>query len=280
MRLDDELRLLDPGHRIPDDIVDGDRARAAWQRLHAADTDATPSTSDATSRPRATRWLVPAAVAAAGALVALNLVMPGNDAYAGWTAYPTGVSAAQDGPGGADCSRMMNATTPGGPGADGDPFRTVLVEERGVYTLAIGRSEGGRLAECLVQTSGRGQGAGSSSHTATEGDPDADALTVEIYSTSSYVPGDPRPGEAEDAHSVLAGLVGPDVSSVVVNTPQHGPVQASVVDGHLAAWWPWEMTPPEPAHPDLTFDIELDDGTVRTGIPLTEVDARPEDIRG
>lgn len=272
MTIQDQLRTLDPGRNVPDDIVDSERARATWDRVRALPA----SLPEHRRRSRPAGRLALAAAASVAAIVAVGVLAPGQDAYAGWTAYPTGVPLSADSPGARECDRMMNSTLPGATTPPRSPLRTVLVEERGVYTLSIGSSEDGSLSECLVQTSGRGKGAGASSTTETTGAPDADAITVEIYTTSSYVPGEPSPGEPEDAHSTLAGLVGQDVVAVTVDTPQRGPVRASVVDGYFAAWWPWELTYGEDeAYPDLTFDLELADGTVRSGIPLDQVDERP-----
>ena len=299
MAIDDAaLQMLDPGRRVADEIVDGEPAQRLWRRLqkewpdHAAltpsapDAPRTPQTPARAPRARcvggggSTRWLIPASVAAAG-LVAVSIALPESEAYAGWTAYPTGTAASSDSPGARDCERIMTTPMPSGPRAtppDQESFpdlRTVLVEERGVYTLAIARSDAGILAECLIQTSGGGAGAAAASSTETSAPPPADSLAVEIYTTSSYVPGEPQPGEPEDAHSVLAGLVGDEVVGVVVNTPQRGPVRASVADGVFAGWWPWEFVfGTHEAYPDLTFDLELADGTVRHGIPLERADAR------
>jgi hypothetical protein len=36
----------------------------------------------------------------------------------------------------------------------------------------------------------------------------------------------------------VAGQVGSDVVSVVINTIEHGPVEATIQNGYFAAWWP------------------------------------------
>lgn len=71
----------------------------------------------------------------------------------------------------------------------------------------------------------------------------------------------------------MTGRVGEDVIGIVVITPQQGPVDASIDQGRFAAWWPWDKAGTASPYPDISFDLELADGTRVEGVPLDEVDS-------
>jgi hypothetical protein len=73
----------------------------------------------------------------------------------------------------------------------------------------------------------------------------------------------------------VAGQVGSDVVSVVINTIEHGPVEATIQNGYFAAWWPAHATSldigqgPTPVEP--TYTLTLKDGTIKANIPQAQL---------
>jgi len=63
--------------------------------------------------------------------------------------------------------------------------------------------------------------------------------------------------------------------SVVINTIEHGPVEATIQNGYFAAWWPGPATSlgigkgPTPVGP--TYTLTLKDGTIRANIPQEQL---------
>lgn len=218
--------------------------------------------------PRAVR-LLPVA-AAAVAVLSLPLLDSAPSAYASWTALPTGVPVSADSPAATWCHQRweQDATT--------SNIEPVLVEQRGDYTLVVGEGTAGQESACLAR-SRRGEETSGGIATQVDRDagaPEAGTIRVTLYDTSSYtgyVGSSPDPDTIEEATSIVSGRVGKDVASLIVNTPQQGAVHASIVDGRFAAWWPWDKNWTEGPYPDISFDLELTDGTRLGAVPLTEV---------
>lgn len=218
--------------------------------------------------PRAVR-LLPVA-AAAVAVLSLPLLDSAPSAYASWTALPTGVPVSADSPAATWCRHRweQDATT--------SNIEPVLVEQRGDYTLVVGEGTAGQESACLAR-SRRGEEPSGGIATQVDRDagaPEAGTIRVTLYDTSSYtgyVGSSPDPDTIEEATSIVSGRVGKDVASLIVNTPQQGAVHASIVDGRFAAWWPWDKNWTEDPYPDISFDLELTDGTRLADVPLTEV---------
>ena len=78
--------------------------------------------------------------------------------------------------------------------------------------------------------------------------------------------------DADSSYRDITGRVGSDVASVVLNTRQQGPVEATVHGGYFAAWWPG---PPivrlQGPGPEPTITVILKDGTSRTDIPMAQL---------
>lgn len=277
MTIDNQIRYLDPASDVPDDLgwsasADELLAQLRRQTLLPQDDTAPAPGPRGRSTARAARWLVPVAAASAG-VFALSTLLGGTDAYASWTAYPTGTTVAPSSPGGQWCTTWWSMDN-----AELDTrIRPVLTEVRGDHTLVVGRGAGGVNALCLARTNESEPEAsgGTQVWTAPTVETQPGNISMTGYGTQSEADRDPSPEDIDPAFSAITGQVGDGVTAVVVNTPQQGPVTASVVDGTFAAWWPWEMTWGDPAYPDLTFDVELADGTRLKAVSMEEIDHRP-----
>lgn len=275
--LERQVRRLDPGARVADDAGSSPAAQALLRRLSSAEGEtAGPQAPVARPRRRAvsrrvSRVLLPAAAVSLG-LLAAGVITPDEQAYGTWTAYPTGVSGSPEGEGARWCQRWWasGATT------DDAQLVPVLVEERGDHTLVVGESTvlpGGESICLAAMRDGQAAGGVGLSQNPQPRAPGPGQVTLTGYDTTSY--GDATPsGGTDTATSVVTGRVGAEVSAVVVHTPQQGPVQASLVDGRWAAWWPWEMAWDDRAYPALSFELQLQDGSTVTGLDMEQVDDR------
>jgi hypothetical protein len=262
--LDTVLRTLDPAGAARPDL--SARAQADLERI--TDTGAAAVNGPPTVRrrgPRHAARLLPIAAAAVGAAVlSLSLLESPPSAYASWTALPTGEPLTTDSPGARTCTQWwsQDAAT-----ANLEP---VLAEERGDYTLVVGDGPGGLESACLARSDLTG--AVSTVFDRSASAPGSGAIRVTMYDTSSYSDPSSGPDTIEEAHSIVTGRIGEDVLGIVVITPQQGPVRASIHQGRFAAWWPWDKAGTASPYPDISFDLELADGTRVEGVPLNEVD--------
>ena len=276
MTIDNQIRHLDPASDVPDDAgwsASADELLAQLLRhpLLPEDDSAPAPRPLGRSTSRTARWLVPVAAASVGVL-ALSTLVGGSDAYASWTAYPTGTTVAPSSPGGQWCTTWWSMDN-----SELDArIRPVLTEVRGDHTLVVGRGVGGVNALCLARTdeSEPEASGGTQVWTAPTVGTQPGDISLTGYDTQSEADRDPSPEDIDPAFSAITGQVGDGVTAVVVNTPQQGPVSASLVDGTFAAWWPWEMTWGDPASPNLTFDIALADGTRLEAVPMEGIDHR------
>lgn len=240
--------------------------------------DDTPHSSDGPHEPARTRrtgrWVW---AAAAAVVVGVGITVAsspfGDDAYAGWTDVPAAATASDAQAAEDDCRDMWLdiAETPGegnpGPDVVADADR-VLAEQRGDFTYTV-LSDGSWAMDCLVQTRthplwGAGAGAaagllqplGDSGELAPDGIAD---LRV------AGMGGD----DIDGIVLMLYGRVGPEVTAVVVHTPDVGDVEATVTNGFVAAWAP---ALPEHAFdgPAIAMTLYLSDGS--------EVHLTPEDV--
>jgi hypothetical protein len=69
----------------------------------------------------------------------------------------------------------------------------------------------------------------------------------------------------------VAGQVGSDVLSVVINTIEHGPVEATIQNGWFGAWWPGPSLDIHKIAAPPTYTLTLKDGTIRAKIRVTEL---------
>jgi hypothetical protein len=152
-----------------------------------------------------------------------------------------------------------------------------LVDRRGGWTMVLlgGGAQPGYDVICLNEVDSHGavrNGGGSGTDRGTAPAPVA-SDTVAPTSGVTF-------GDANGSTTCVAGPAGSDVVSVVINTVEHGPVEATVRGGCFAAWWPAPAWPkpekgkpswPPLATPTYTFTLTLKDGTVRANIPLAQL---------
>jgi hypothetical protein len=285
--IDARLRSLDRAPRIDDD--DRVRQAALLDRLLASD----PTVADDSPRARMIELLPTAPrrgrrnlslIAAAAVLAAAALVLPvrGTEfAVASWTPRPTAVTSNEAAQAVAACQDRIG--TIGGGGGKAGELSQRLVERRGEWVLVLldrATPENGQYGgECIVYlpagsgeqprvvAAGAGSGGGyapPTGHQLMEGGvaqfgPD-DGLASRLLRA-------PRLAETVSATS---GRVGPDVVAVTIHAGGRT-VEASIVNGTYAAWWPGTAFNPATLdapsgrggpEPAITYDVTLRDGTV------------------
>lgn len=212
------------------------------------------------------------AASLAGLAVGASVLMPGQSAYAGWSATPTPLvgDAAQQALQG--CGQTAAA------GADGSAG---LAEQRGRWVLAMVRGQDGAVTTCLRTTSDDGASIGQGALVPAA--PDADSVTVLIDNgIFAHASSDPRvvngwfgPPEMEGQH-LITGVAGPEVTDVVLSTTA-GEVTASLEDGLWAAWWP--VPYPEQGNEAGADDPTSATLTLRDGSTVTLDRQALEDLR-
>ena len=203
-------------------------------------------------RPGVRVALVVAAIAAL--IVAIPFFGGGQNAYAGWTAYPAALSTGQQSAVAQQCKEWTEQSITKA------PTQVVLSERRGGIGLALLSGPGGLLVTCQQSLGGSGEPSGGSSETYLTDIPAEDEILSDGGSGFSEDDGEP-------IYRVVSGRVGADVTGVVVHTAEQGDVIASVEGGYFTAWWPGpaeSASPPTGSLPmDFTFTAQLRDGTTR-----------------
>lgn len=221
--------------RILEEILDGRRSSAADAR---------------TRRPRARTARLAAVGIAATTILAVPLFGNGQQAYAGWTAYPAGLSLAEDSLVTRQCQRWADLS------GTQAPMTPVLSERRGENALTLLSGLDGKLFTC-TQHLVPGEAKGGSSETTLAEEPSPDGLVSARGWAFSNDMGDP-------VVRVVVGRVGENVEDVTVHTREQGDVVATVRKGYFAAWWPGEPLEPASLHPmEFSFSVRLIDGSTR-----------------
>lgn len=211
----------------------------------------TTSTDARLRRPRTRMVRLAAAGVVASSTLTVTVLGGGQQAYAGWTAYPAGLSLGEDSVVTQQCQRWAaNSTTQA-------PTQPVLSERRGDDALALLRGRDGLLIVChqhLVP----GEPVGGSSETRMTEDPSPDGLISDRGSAFANDEGSP-------IVRTVTGRVGSDVTAVTVHTREQGDVTATVRNGYFAAWWPGESFEPTagPLPMQFSFTAVLGDGSKR-----------------
>ena len=273
----DALRSLDPAADVDQQVVAGPRAQDTLARILA-----TGSAGPATPPPGRTGWARPrrrwllagAALVGAGALVVAPGMVRDQSAFATWSATPTAVAPGPAAVAGQDCRthHALIATRRSQGGQSGlGPDRAVvetadilLVERRGAWSFVLLGDAGGFEATCLLRDTpgGRVSQMGSSGT--------LEAGTV--ASVAAVTNGANAMIYEDGIYREITGRVGSDVASVVINTREQGPIDASVHGGYFAAWWPGPpiagavSTDPQP-----TITLTLKDGTTNADIPMAHL---------
>ena len=264
------LRTLDsavvvaapPSPRAREDLkrtlaTDLSAAEAHRNRSSRTAPDVTVGRPRRTTRPARKVALAAAVLALALGVSVLPALTGGDEAFASWTAVPTGLSASQrsesvdscreqqrQGAGASDAERLSSA-------------QPVIADRRGEWTTVMLSAPGRFTALCVTD---------SSSHLFAH-----DMIGSVGTATKDITPG-PRTLIATDlgsgtmsagAISLAAGTAGSDVVGVVYRSRTRGDVTATVSYGHFALWFPG----PELQHSSRTgvqVDVTYRDGTVGT----------------
>ncbi|WP_432572935.1 hypothetical protein [Kineococcus sp. SYSU DK005] len=287
-RIDAALRTLDAALPTPLDEHARVRADAALQRITAqARAPRNGAARDPLlPRPRRTGLRV-AGVGLAAGIAALCVSTPsllggGGTAYAAsWTPVPTAASRADVSAAQEACADSANSLL----GDGGASLRPRLAERRGDLVL-LAMDDGTAEPAVLMCIVGLPAGEEDAEFIAGGGGggvvrPAADAVSdAGVY--EQRTPGDEL--------SVIDGLAGEHVAAITVHAPGGRVVQATVQDGHYAAWWPGpamrEGTEPllpgggggcagecDGTHlvPAYTLDVTLEDGTVLRGVSAQDL---------
>lgn len=236
------LRTLDPADQHIDPA--GSRARTDLHAILAQDPTPTLRTEAgspvlAVHRPRragrtASRVGLLGGLAAAvtAGLVVLPSLTGGDQAFATWTAAPTGMSGQQRSTAADDCRKQMKS------GAGYDYLNDLgsatlaIAERRGVWTTVVLTGKEGFSALCITDDSAGLFDKG---------------MIGSIGKPGGYAAPGPRELSATDLGmgtmgagdiSLAAGAAGPDVVAVTYRSQSHGNVTATVNAGRFALWFP------------------------------------------
>lgn len=236
------LHTLDPADQHVDPA--GGRARADLYAILAQDPTPPLHTAAGTPastvpRPRragrtARRAVLLGALAAAvaGGLVVLPSLTGGDQAFATWTADPTGMSAQQRATAADDCRQNMKSGAGHDQRNDLDGATLAIAETRGVWTTVVLTGKDGFSAMCITDDSAGLFDKG---------------MIGSVGKPGGYAAPGPRELSATDLGmgtmgagdiSLAAGAAGPDVLAVTYRSQTHGDVTATVNAGRFALWLP------------------------------------------
>ncbi len=256
--LDAVLRSMDPASP---DLTDVQRARGEelLTSLTTQPESITPPTP--IRRARMARWLVPAA--AASVLVVGSLFVPNPTvtppAFADWTPKPTPVAEPLLSKSAENCrnawARSENPDDPQSPIIKPETARVVLAEQRGSHIFVAMVTDTGADAQCMANDNG-------SVHSLSSGAP------TDEYSHPTVAPTEITGGsvgyslEGTEGYAYVQGEAGDQVREVTIRWGDQT-VNATVSDGHYAAWWPVTTDDlPLGGTIDVVLDVTLADGTV------------------
>ncbi len=261
------LRDLDPASTT--DLTDEDleRADATFGRILATPSQGHVPESDRPRR-RRRRLLVSVGLVGAAAAAVPALLLGGGSAFASWTPTPEPLAAPAASEAAATCRAVLEVPEQG--------ERVVIAERRGGWTyILIAGPEA--EASCLMpddlvglQDPADHKQEGFFGGYATNPVQAPTLARDRIVETESVAGSVPTPGlwpfsNDEGWFSSVQGYVGSDVTGVTVHTPVGTDVEASVVQGRFAAWWPSDR--PSSESPDVmgawTYTVTLADGSTR-----------------
>jgi hypothetical protein len=200
----------------------------------------------------------------------------GNTAFASWSPTTKDITPAEAAVAGKRCkAQQLHFINTAAAQRVVGSSQIRLVDRRGAWTMVLlgGGVQPGYEVICLNEYDSHGailNGGGS----AQSGGPGPAPVASNTVAPSSGVAFSTQSG----ATWCVAGPAGSDVVSVVINTIEHGPVQATVQNGYFAARWPGPGLPllhvpkkGEPAPPEPTYTLTLKNGTIRANIPQEQL---------
>lgn len=262
------LRDLDPAGGP---LTEAERERAGTMRDRLLRSPVDGPAHAQPVRRRRRLLLAPAALLAAAAL-AVPTVLGGGSAFASWTASPSPLKPSDEEAAATTCRSLLDVKD--------RTARVVVGERRGGWTYLLLDSRSGEAA-CLMPdellgttTASPDSGFFGSYDTDPPAPPTpAHDSVVETESAGGAVslPGRLSLGSREGWFTWTSGYAGSDVTAVTVHPPTGPAVEASLVDGRFAAWWPsGEARGDNPGVSGAwTYTVTLADGTTREVDPST-----------
>lgn len=196
------------------------------------------------------------------AVVGLPSLSGGDEAFASWTAVPNGMSEQESADAADICRKETEEAAEVVAPADVDKLSSaqpVIAERRGVWTTVVLAGTGRFSALCITDSSTGlfADGSIGSFGTAFDG---SGPRPRELTATSLGV-GSMNGREL----SLAAGLAGSDIVAVTYRSTNHGPVAATVSQGHFAFWLPGADAELEEASSrGVDVDVTYRDGSTGT----------------
>ena len=283
----DALRSLDPANVDPQ-VAAGPRAQETLARILASDvsepTTTMPVKTGWARGPRR-RWVVAgSALVAVGVLIAAPSVLKGksavvvppalgsNTAFASWSPTTKVITPAEAALAGQRCKAdQLHLINTAAARKIVGSSQIRLVDRRGAWTMVY--LGGGVLPDygviCLNEYDSHGAllaGGGGGASSGGPGIAPVASDTVTIFSGGGFT-------TQSGVTWSVAGQVGSDVVSVVINTIEHGPVEATIQNGYFAAWWPGPgpLPLPQAVSAEPTYTLTLKGGTIRANIPQDQL---------
>lgn len=228
--IDSTLRQLDPADPAAD--ATSERARIDLTRILQSAPEAPSPVVLNHRRPIVRLATASALVAAAGAavFVVVPSITGGDEAFATWTATPSGMSAAETARSAEQC-RDAQREMPAGYEEQLAAARVAISERRGEWTTVVLTGTDGFSALCITDESKPM----FESWVGSAGTP-TDYVTPQARSIQLTS----RGPVAMNGHelSLLEGAVGAEVVGVSYQSKGNGEVQATVSQGRFALWFP------------------------------------------
>ncbi len=252
------LRSLDPAHELETLTLDprSPGPDAALERIIASDP--APSRLAGERRTPSRRLLVGGVIVATTTVAAV--VLPqfygGNQAFATWTASPSGLTKAEAAETAENCRKEL---LDGGTGYSAAlrASQPALAERRGAWSLVVLADDGGFSALCVRDESAVSMG----------------GMFGGLGTPTDFVTSAPREIDATDlgsggidgeSLSLAVGHAGSEVTAVVAHTRTHGDVEATVSGGRYALWFPGDEWNDDTARDGVDLEVTYSDGTSAT----------------
>lgn len=232
------------------------------------------------SRVPARALLLVAAASVLALVASVTGILGGGTAYASWTARPSVLPSAQQEELAQQCRDYLS---PGATGQDGTPYAAdlqaadlVVADTRGQWSYVVLSGAAGLEATCLVEEArglrhllpGVGSSAGSYGFIAIPTPGPREIIGSGLMAMSND----------EGSAWSTEGHLGGDVVAVTVLTETGLEVEATVVNGRFAAWWPQRETVDD-THGlgGVRYVATLRDGTVLPARSYDEIAPVPEE---
>lgn len=213
------------------------------------------------------RWIaVPAVAATAIGAVVIGGMGSDSTAYAGWSATPTPLDPDDATLAGQRCHDMLSGMIEpedGGPTTDAmESLEPQVNESRGRWTFTLMTSGDTVQGACFMPLELIGDAFTEAEQPNTFGGiaTTNDPLELQGDEIETFFGG--MGSTDEGLFGYLTGRVGDDVEAVRISTPGQR-IDASVTNGHWAAWWPaGSQDRDDPEILNTTLQVILKDGTV------------------